>query len=169
MISHYNWAKCLNLQFIGQSQFYESQRDILVPSNNETFEVQKKSVKQEVHGNETLYSGDIRYDSPGYSAQYKSYSLMGQKSTQIITAQLVHMREAGSSNACEKEGFRSCLTELESDNIKIDLLATDRHPGITHFMDEQGKDEYEYDLWHVTESIKKDRKSFMVGVRKLQW
>ena len=151
-----NWAKFLNLQYIGHSQFYEIQRDILVPSINETVEVQKKAVKQDLNGNETWYSGDARYDSPGYSAKYGSYSLMCQKSKQIITTQLVHVTEAGSSNACEKEGFRRCLAELESDNIKIDLLATDRHPGITKCMDERGKEEYEYDLWHVTKSIKKD-------------
>ena len=115
-----NWAKFLNLLFIGHSQFYEIQRDILVPSINETFEVPKKAVKQELNGNETWYSGDARYNSPGYSAEYGSYSLMGQKSKKIITTQLVHVKEAGSSNACEQEGFRRCLAELESDNIKID-------------------------------------------------
>ena len=151
-----NWAKFLNLQFIGHTQFYEIQRDILVPMVNEIFEDHKKALKDEMNGNDTWFSGDARYDSPGYSAKYGSYSLMGQKSKKIITTQLVHVNEAGSSNGCEKEGFKRCLAELESDKIQIDLLATDRHPGITKFMDERKKEEYEYDLWHVTKSIKKD-------------
>ena len=54
-------------------------------------------------------SGDARYESPGYSAKYGSYSLMGQKSNKIITTQLVHVSEAGSSNGCEKEGRKGAV------------------------------------------------------------
>ena len=50
--------------------------------------------------------------------------------------------------------FQRCSAELESDKIQIDLLATDRHPGITKFMYEREKEEY--GLWHVTKSSRKD-------------
>eukprot|EP00795_Rhopilema_esculentum_P013808 gene13808-4737_t len=76
--------------------------DIPVPAISDTFEAHKKKVKEELTGNETWFSGDARIDSPGYSAKYGSYSLMGQKSKKIVTAQLVHLKEAESSNACEK-------------------------------------------------------------------
>ena len=48
-----NWGNFLNLQFIGHTQCYEIQRDILVPQVNDIFEDHKKPVKDEMNGNET--------------------------------------------------------------------------------------------------------------------
>ena len=115
-----NWAKFVNLEYIGHTQFYEIQRGILIPAINDTFKDHKKSVQESVNGYDIWFSADARFDSPEFSAKYGSYSLMGQKTKKNITTQLVHVKEAESSNACKKEGFQRCLAELESKDIQMD-------------------------------------------------
>ena len=111
-------------------------------------------MQNEIKGKETWFSGDAHFDSPGFSAKYGSYSLMAQLSKKIFTTKLVHVSEAGSSQGCEK-GFTQCRNELKANNIPFELLATDRHPGISKYMKELDEEDLECDLWHVDKSVKK--------------
>ena len=150
-----NFCKFINLQFIGHTKFYEIQSNLIIPIVNETYDRHINGVQNEIKGMETWFSGDARFDSPGFSTKYGSYSLMAQLSKKIVTTKLVHVSEAGSSQGCEKEGFIRCRNELKANNIPFELLATDRHPGISKYMKELDEEDLEYDLWHVAKSVKK--------------
>lgn len=50
----------------------------------------------------------------------------------------------------EQEGLRRGLEKLLALGLKIHSLATDRHPGITKWLDQTYKDILHYfDVWHV--------------------
>ena len=159
-----NFAKFMNLQFIGHSQYYQMKSNLIIPVVNETYDKHIAEVQNEIRGVETWFSGDARFDSPGFSAKYGSYSLMAQISKKIVNTELVHVSEAGSSQACEKEGFIPCRNHLKEKGIPFELLATDRHPSISKYMRELNEEDLEYDLWHVAKSLKK--KPTLPGIKK---
>ena len=78
---------------------------------------------------------------------------MAQISKKIVNTELVHVSEAGSSQACEREGFIRCRNQLKEKGIPFELLATDRHPSISKYMRELNEEDLEYDLWHVAKSL----------------
>jgi hypothetical protein len=92
------WAKAMNLLFIGKDTYNKLQKDVLFPTVQEAWKAEKKraiSVIKKQKGGATL-AGDCRCDSPGHSAKYGSYSLMNisPKAPQLIaTIQLVDVTE----------------------------------------------------------------------------
>ena len=107
-----NFADFLRLQFVGKTTYFEIQREILLPVVDTAFQGHIKKVRKELNGTETWLSGDGRFDSPGLSAKYGLYTMMGQTTNKIAATELVHISEAGSSVACEKSGFIRCFNEL---------------------------------------------------------
>ena len=150
-----NFADFLRLEFIGKTTFFEIQREILLPVVDTAFKSHIKKVREELNGTETWLSGDGRFDSPGFCAKYGLYTMMGQTTNKIAATQLVHVSEAGSSVACEKIGFIRCPEELEDEKFTVDLIATDRHLSIAKYMRQRKKEKYDFDLWHITKSVKK--------------
>ena len=114
-----------------------------------------KKVREELNGTETWLSGDRRFDSPGFSAKCGLYTMMGQTTNKITATELVHVSEAGSSVACEKTGFIWCLNKLDQEKFQVDLIVTDRCPSIAKYMRQRKKEKHDFDLWHVTKSVKK--------------
>ena len=61
-----------------------------------------------------------------------------------------------SSNAMEKEGFIRDMNDLNSRNISIKTLVTDRHPQIQKYTRENMENtNHEFDAWHIVKG--KDR------------
>ena len=53
----------------------------------------------------------------------------------------------------ELEGFKRGLAELQSNNITIDSLVTDRHPSVRKYVRENHTDiTHWFDIWHVAKS-----------------
>ena len=63
-----NFAKFMNLQFIGHSQYCQIQSNLIIPVVNETYDKHVAEVQNEIRGVETWSSGDALFDSPGFSA-----------------------------------------------------------------------------------------------------
>ena len=97
-----NFADFLRLEFTGKTTYFEIQREILLPVVDTAFKSHIKKVREELNGTETWQNGDGRFDSPGFCAKYGLYTMMGQTTNKIAATQLVHVSEAGSSVACEK-------------------------------------------------------------------
>ena len=81
--------------------------------------------------------------------------MIGQNTSKIVVSKLIHVSEADSSVASEKTGCVRSLEELQKEQFQVHLLATDLHASIAKFMRERNKEKHEYDIWHVTKSIKK--------------
>jgi hypothetical protein len=81
---------------------------------------------------------------------------MNSTTHEILAMALVQVSEVSSSNAMEKHGCSRSLDYLQSKDIKVNQLATDRHTGIAKLLRENYKAvTHQYDVWHVTKSIKK--------------
>ena len=101
-------------------------------------------------------SGDGRFDSPGYSAKYCTYSIMDSVKYLILDYNLVQTTETGSSVAMEKEGLRRCLDSLLAHDAQILSIVTDRHRGVGLLMRQEYRFiEHQYDVWHLAKSVVK--------------
>ena len=65
--------------------------------------------------------------SPGYNAKYLTYSLMNQKTIEIIAFSIAYVTEAGNLNHMEKLGVQKALNEVREKGIVVKQLTTDRH------------------------------------------
>ena len=52
----------------------------------------------------------------------------------------------------EKEGLKRCLDHLESNNLAVEYIVTDRHPQIQKFLRERNIEQF-YDVWHFEKGI----------------
>ena len=81
------------------------------------------------------FSGDARFDSPGFSAKFGTYSLMEEESHKVVQFHMAHCRTSPSSVAKEKDGFEACVQALQDEEVRIEGIATDRHPTISQIAD----------------------------------
>ena len=150
-------ASCLNLQFISESVFYDTQQRFLFPVLNQAWKNEQQMVKQELVNKGAInLNGDGCCDSPGHSAKYGPYTLMDNDSGKVVAFSVVQVSEVTSSNAMEKEGFKRCIESLEDDRVQIDRIATDRHVSISSFMNkERPQINHQYDVWHLSKWVVK--------------
>ena len=150
-------ASCLNLQFISESVFYDTQQRFLFPVLNQAWKNEQEIVRQELVNKGAInLNGDGRCDSPGHSAKYGTYTLMDDDSGKVVAFSVVQVSEVTSSNAMEKEGFQRCIKSLQDDRVQIDRIATDRHVSISSFMNkEHPQINHQYDVWHLSKWVVK--------------
>ncbi|XP_042340550.1 uncharacterized protein LOC121941750 isoform X2 [Plectropomus leopardus] len=98
--------------------------------------------------------GDMQVDSPGHLAKYGSYSLMHLESNTIMDLQLVQSNEVGGSFHIEKEGLKRSLDLLESNDLSVDYIVTDRRPEIQEFLSERNITQF-YDMWRFEKGLSK--------------
>ncbi|XDV33410.1 hypothetical protein PO909_003834 [Leuciscus waleckii] len=97
-------------------------------------------------------SGDMRADSPGHSAKYGSYTLLHLDSNKILDIQLIQSNEVGGSAHMEKEGLRRALDHLESNQLQVDYIVTDRHTQVKEYLREREIKQY-YDVRHLEKGL----------------
>ncbi|XP_026080665.1 uncharacterized protein LOC113057435 isoform X2 [Carassius auratus] len=115
---------------------------------------QRKIIQKLQEGGKIALSGDMRADSPGHSAKYGSYTLMHMHSNTIVDLQLVQSSEVGGSYHMEKEGLKRCLDLLESNDLEVDYIVTDRHPQIQKYLRERDITQF-YDVCHFEKGLSK--------------
>ena len=154
-------ASCLNLQFISESVFYDTQQRFLFPVLNQAWKNEQEIVRQELVNKGAInLNGDGRCDSPGHSAKYGTYTLMDDDSGKVVAFSVIQVSEVTSSSAMEKEGFQRCIKSLEDDRVQIDRIATDRHVSISSFMNkERPQINHQYDVWHLSKWVVKIKTS----------
>lgn len=82
-------------------------------------------------GLSSLFVGDARMDSPGFSAQYCTYTSMDNSSKQIISMVNIDKRQTmRNSVAMEKEGFIRTVETLRKE-LDVVEFCTDAHMQIS--------------------------------------
>ena len=72
---------------------------------------------------------DARNDSPGFSAQYCTYTLMEHNTSDILHVGFVDKRQtAMKSPDMEIKAFKDGLAALEANNLIVVKVVTDAHP-----------------------------------------
>ena len=143
------------------------QKKILFPSIN--FVIQKHrrewltSAKEELH---LELVGDGKCDFPGFNATYCTYTLMNEKSDQIIDFFVTHVTDAKNSQNMELYGLKNLLEEMTKLGINIDTLTTDQHKQVRCFLQKSYPIIcHQFDIWHKAKGIKK--KLLKAGKKKL--
>lgn len=150
------FAEFLGVPFISKSTFYQVQKSVLNPIINQEYLLQQEAILNSLPVEGVGLSGDGRCDSPGFSAKYCTYSLMDMSTNKIVASSVVQVTEASSSVTMEPLGFRRSVDFILSKDVKINIIATDRHPSITSIMKKDYKSiEHQHDVWHIVKSVKK--------------
>ena len=146
------------IKFFGKVTYYRIQKKYLFPAIHKVYCTHREiRYGMYLEDNENLdMVGDGRCDSPGYNAEYGTYTLMNSKNNDIIDCHIVHVGQVTNSSRMEKEGLVTLLNRLDQTGLNIRSLTTDRHIQIRKYMKEERKDiKHQFDIWHVCKSIKK--------------
>ena len=115
-----------------------------------------KTCFQEISKNDLVILGDGRFDSPGKSAKYCTYTCQSPVTKRIIATTTIQTSKGKGSSPLELEGFKSCLHELESYDFRLKSIATDRNAQITKWLRENRVSiEHCFDcchFWHASSS-----------------
>ncbi|KAL5011556.1 hypothetical protein ScPMuIL_010107 [Solemya velum] len=163
------FAKFMKLYFLGSNTFTNIQRQYVVPSIEELWESKQQNVirtcRNQLSGHSCsisycffmIVAGDGRMDSPGFSAQYCSYTATDNSSKNILTVRTVDKRETQlKSTTVEKEGFQRVMKELKDKQVKVTEVVTDAHISIGALMKKEYPDiKHSFDIWHAAKNLGK--------------
>ena len=126
----------LCLRMIYESTFYKLQSKYIFIPINKVYKEYRCQILSEFSNTPILLSGDGRHDSPGHN-WYCTSSVMDQILSQILHFHVVCVAETeGKSNLMEKEGLIRVLKKLDSCDVKIQSITTDRHVQIKKYLRE---------------------------------
>lgn len=80
--------------------------------------------------NEIRLLGDGRYNLPGYSAKYGTYTVIESTSGETLDFQVCHSKIASNSARMELEGLKTMLQKLNSNMLNVKGLAIYRYKQI---------------------------------------
>ncbi|XP_070205259.1 uncharacterized protein [Littorina saxatilis] len=150
-------GKHLNLKMLSRTSFFQIQGHYIVPTIDDFWKDHQTRVLDSIRNKEIVVLGDGRNDSPGYCAQYCTYTLMDSETKKILTIKTVDKRETdGKSPRMETEGFRRAMSDLLQKGINVKEVVTDAHTGIGAVM----KGTYpalshSHDIWHAAKNLSK--------------
>ncbi|XP_073700525.1 uncharacterized protein [Garra rufa] len=148
-------CRAMNLQIHHYNTFRKHARMFLELSIFHKWKMDQETMFQQLkpQGKISL-SGNMRTDSPGHSAKYGSYTLMHLESNKILDVQLVQSNEVGGSAHMEKKGLKRGLDLLESNQLHVDYIVTDRHTQVQKYLREKVIKQY-YDVRHLEKGLSK--------------
>ncbi|XP_030261975.1 uncharacterized protein LOC115574526 [Sparus aurata] len=138
LLSGNNYAKVallfrfMNMGMVGRSTFFKIQDTYCVDTVKQFWEEKRNAVISQLQPKPTVVVvGDGRMDSPGFCAQYCTYSVMENDSKKIISMVTVDKREtARNSVIMEKEAFIRTFDKLRQDMANLSEICTDAHTQI---------------------------------------
>ncbi|KAJ4932144.1 hypothetical protein JOQ06_010571 [Pogonophryne albipinna] len=159
-------CRAMQLEIFQYETFRRHARHYLEPAIIHKWKTDQLKIFQQLHhhGGKVTVAGDMRADSPGHSAKFGSYTLMHLGSNTIVDFQLVQSNEVGGSY--HMEGLKRCLDHLESNDLAVEYIVTDRHPQIQKFLRERNMEQF-YDVWHFEKAVQAKIPCRSVGVETL--
>ena len=89
------------------------------------------------------------------------HSILDQTSNKVTDMETCQCTLAGNSNRMEKFASVKVLNRLKNENIKIEILTTDRHSQIRKHMQEEEKNiGQQFNVWLFCKNIKQKLNSF---------
>ena len=77
-------------------------------------------------------TGDARNDSPGFCAQYCTYTLLDHDSKEVVDVEFLDKRQAqDKSTTMEPMALLKALSKLKDLGLTVKELVTDAHPTIS--------------------------------------
>ncbi|XP_065099320.1 uncharacterized protein [Paramisgurnus dabryanus] len=124
--------KFMNMGMVERSTFFRIQDSYCVDTIKEFWDEKRAAVITQLKSKGPVVAmGDARMDSPGFCAQYCTYSVMDNGSKQIICMVNIDKRETmRNSVIMEKEGFMRAFDKL-CEELNIEEFCTDAHSQIS--------------------------------------
>ncbi|CAN8023127.1 unnamed protein product [Ixodes persulcatus] len=149
----------MNVEVFSDQTFYKYQKSLLFPAIDEVYLQEQQDLVRQLEDQDVDITSDGRFDSPGFSAKFLTYTAHVQQINKIlhsIQVQLGESERAMASVNIEKEGLIKLLEFFKEKRIHVKSLGTDRHPAIRKHMEvhEPGTAHY-FDIWHISKSVKK--------------
>ena len=120
----------MGMMGVSERRFYKIQKSYLFPAIDYVYEVQKKSIVEKLQNETLTAAGDGRFDSPGFSAKYGTYTIMDINSKVIIDFYIAHVSNAGSSQGMELYAFKKVLIKLiQFNDLEISTITTTKEFG----------------------------------------
>ncbi|CAN7945265.1 unnamed protein product, partial [Ixodes hexagonus] len=146
----------MGMQSLQKSQFFKFQRCYLLPAVTEVWHSEQAILLDDLRGRKLCLAGDGRADTPGHSADFGTYTLLETAANRVIHTELVKSTEVSSSNRMEVEGMERCLSYLCAQDMRIDILVTDRHSeGKSSLKKNHPEINHRFDVWHAAKGVKK--------------
>ena len=77
-------------------------------------------------------TGDARNDSPGFCAQYYTYTLLNHESKEVVDVEFLDKRQANDkSTTMEPMALIKALNKIKHLGLSVKELVTDAHPTIS--------------------------------------
>ena len=87
-------ASTINLAFLSKSDYHKWQKDFF-PVINDLWQQEKAAVLTDlINSNSVTLLGDGRCDSPGFSAKYRTYTMMNKESEKIVNFKVCHVKRS---------------------------------------------------------------------------
>ncbi|CAM4574040.1 unnamed protein product [Leuciscus chuanchicus] len=167
LLSGNNYAKIslllkfMNMGMVERSTFFRIQDSYCVDTIKEFWDEKRAAVITQLKSKGPVVAmGDARMDSPGFCAQYCTYTVMDNGSKQIICMINIDKRETmRNSVIMEEEGFMRAFETL-CEELNIEEFCTDAHSQISALFNNKGKYKdcgvrHTLDMWHGSKSLGK--------------
>ncbi|XP_073341823.1 uncharacterized protein [Pagrus major] len=167
LLSGNNYAKTsllfkyMNMRMVDRSTFFRIQESYCVDTIKEFWDEKRAAVITQLKAKGPVVAlGDGRMDSPGFSAQYCTYTAMDNESKKIMCTVNIDKRETmRNSVIMEKEGFMRAFETLRKE-LQIEEFCTDAHSQISALFNQKGKYKdcgvrHTLDMWHGSKSLGK--------------
>ncbi|XP_077978404.1 uncharacterized protein LOC144433886 [Glandiceps talaboti] len=151
------FANMLNLKVVSASTFHRIQKHYLIPCIDEYWLQHQEDILSKYKDKSIVVLGDGRMDSPGFCAQYCSYTCMENESKDILSIVTMDKRETDrKSTNLEKACFEKSITELRGKGASIGEVVTDAHMQIGSLMKKNYQDiVHSLDIWHAAKNLGK--------------
>ncbi|CAN7942298.1 unnamed protein product, partial [Ixodes hexagonus] len=149
--------RLINIKPVAERTYFLYQNCFLLPAIERVWSREQESLLAERRGKRVCLAGDGRFDSPGHSAKYMTYTFMEMRTSKVVYFVQVQLGEAiKTSNAMELYGCMKGLTFLKGEGVMVEALTTDRHASIKGHMKKKEPNTLHYfDTLHIAKGISK--------------
>ncbi|KAG1935367.1 hypothetical protein F2P79_019231 [Pimephales promelas] len=152
----------MNMGFVGKNTFFKIQDNYCLGAIKDMWEDNRCAAIERMKSKDgVVVLADGRMDSPGYCAQYCSYTAMENDSKEIISVVTIDKRQTNRNSVrMEKEAFVTTMDKLLSE-VRITEICTDAHTQIASVMNPitgRYKDTgvlHSWDIWHGAKNLAK--------------
>ncbi|XP_020786323.2 uncharacterized protein LOC110165467 [Boleophthalmus pectinirostris] len=152
--------KFMNMGMIDPTTFHKIQDDFCVDNITNFWKKDTEGIINELKEKDSVVLlGDGRMDSPGFCAQYCTYTMMDNETKKIVYMHSSDKRETQrNSVTVEKHCFLKCMKEIMKD-LTVKEVCTDAHSQISSlFKSGEYKDKgikHSLDVWHGAKTLSK--------------
>ncbi|KAG0416988.1 hypothetical protein HPB47_005984 [Ixodes persulcatus] len=122
----------MNVEVFSDQTFYKYQKSLLFPAIDEVYLQEQQDLVRQLEDQDVDITSDGRFDSPGFSAKFLTYTAHVQQINKIlhsIQVQLGESERAMASVNMEKEGLIKLLEFFKEKRVKKKLNAAQKRAG----------------------------------------